>query len=271
MLACFGVTVAPHLEDVRGDLVDKDVEMAVAEDDELEDGGTLHPPNFSPTSASQRSRASTPSGTPLTHSTRNSAISSMPTSLSSSSSSPSSSSSASAGLSTLLLGDGGGSVLSPSSASSTLRVGLLTALLLAAHNLPEGLAVFVSTVSSSRAGLLMMANIAMHNIPEGLVIATPVYASTHSAAQALYWTALSGSTEPLGALLALTLLRPLLTPHLIQHMLSAVAGMMVAVAAVELWPSGRAYQQHRAMNAGMAAGLLCMAVTSLVAEGLAAW
>ena len=270
MLAWLGVAVAldaDNADDAEGGSVQKDVEMGQVDEEEVEDDAVaLHPAVTSPSSASQRPCASSPSSTgPSTPNGRLCRTNSTP-----SSSSTSSSSSSSIGLSTLLLGDSKGAVLSPSTASSTLRVGLLTALLLALHNLPEGLAVFVSTVSSSRAGLLMMANICLHNIPEGLVIATPVYASTHSAAQTLYWTALSGSTEPVGALLALTLLRPWLTPHLIQHMLSAVAGMMVAVAAVELWPSGRAYEQHKAMNAGMVTGFLCMAVTSLVAEVLAA-
>ena len=226
LLSCCGVAIASHLTSGgRAEAVkDVDLESGATSLEEAEEELALHPINFSPSSAAQR-RCHTPS-----------------------------SAETSVVLSTLLLGEAGGSVLSPSTATSTLRVGLLTALLLALHNLPEGLAVFVSTVNSERAGLLMMLSICMHNIPEGLVIATPVYASTHSTAQTLWWTALSGCTEPLGAVLALTLLRSWLTPVLIQRLLSGVAGMMIAVAVVELWPSGRAYQQNGAMNAGIGVG-----------------
>ena len=59
------------------------------------------------------------------------------------------------------------SLLPSSPASlSTLRLGVLTALLLAVHNLPEGLAVFVSSFDDQQAGLAMALALSAHNIPE---------------------------------------------------------------------------------------------------------
>ena len=52
------------------------------------------------------------------------------------------------------------------SSNSTLRLGVLTALLLAVHNLPEGLAVFVSSFDDTQAGLSMALALSAHNIPE---------------------------------------------------------------------------------------------------------
>jgi len=51
-----------------------------------------------------------------------------------------------------------------------LRVGLLTAVTLTAHNLPEGMAVAISTMGSVKLGLKLAVAIALHNIPEGLAI-----------------------------------------------------------------------------------------------------
>lgn len=60
----------------------------------------------------------------------------------------------------------------------TLRIALLTMVILTMHNVPEGLAVVFSTLNDFNRGVLITLAIAMHNIPEGLVIAAPHYAST---------------------------------------------------------------------------------------------
>lgn len=51
-----------------------------------------------------------------------------------------------------------------------LCAGLLAALAVSIHNMPEGLATFISTVADSRMGVAMAIAIAMHNIPEGIVV-----------------------------------------------------------------------------------------------------
>ena len=45
-------------------------------------------------------------------------------------------------------------------------MGLLTALAVAMHNLPEGLATFIGAVSSPVAGVAIALAIALHNVPE---------------------------------------------------------------------------------------------------------
>jgi ZIP family zinc transporter len=45
------------------------------------------------------------------------------------------------------------------------RLGLITAFTLTCHNLPEGMAVALSTMGSSSLGLRMAFAIALHNIP----------------------------------------------------------------------------------------------------------
>ena len=47
-------------------------------------------------------------------------------------------------------------------------MGLLTALTIAIHNFPEGLATFVATLDDPTVGAALAVVIAIHNIPEGL-------------------------------------------------------------------------------------------------------
>ncbi|PZU42029.1 MAG: hypothetical protein DI571_12040, partial [Arsenicicoccus sp.] len=82
-----------------------------------------------------------------------------------------------------------------------LRSGVLIALVVGLHNLPEGLATFVSTLEDPAGGLVLAVGIAIHNVPEGLAVAAPIYAATRSRSQALLWATLSGLAEPLGGLL----------------------------------------------------------------------
>lgn len=45
-------------------------------------------------------------------------------------------------------------------------MGLLTALAVGLHNVPEGLATFIGTIASPTAGVAIAVAIALHNIPE---------------------------------------------------------------------------------------------------------
>merc|ERR1719456_441213 len=115
------------------------------------------------------------------------------------------------------------------------------ALVLTAHNFPEGLAVAVSAMDSSRLGVLVAVAVAAHNIPEGIVIAVPLYAASKSRAKAVGWALMSGLTEPLGALCAVLFLRPWVTERGLQAILCLVAGMMFAVSFIELFPAAWRY------------------------------
>lgn len=73
------------------------------------------------------------------------------------------------------------------------------------------------------------------------------------------WTALSGMSEPLGALLSLAYLREYLTPDLVQMMLCGVGGVMTAVSLLELIPEGLRHKSNRnEMLRGAVIGALLM-------------
>ncbi|KAF5032920.1 Zinc transporter ZupT [anaerobic digester metagenome] len=141
-----------------------------------------------------------------------------------------------------------------------LRLGLFSMLALLLHNLPEGMAVFLSASRDVKLGLKLCAAIALHNIPEGISVAMPVYAALDRRAPALGLAAVSGVAEPLGALLAMRFLQPVLTERGLAMMFCAIAGLMSAIAVAELLPAALCGKQPGYGVAGVLFGILLMLV-----------
>jgi ZIP family zinc transporter len=148
-----------------------------------------------------------------------------------------------------------------------LRVGLLTAVTLTAHNLPEGMAVAISTMGSVNLGLKLAVAIALHNIPEGLAIACPLIMSKrYSPAAAIGIAFASGLSEPVGALLTLLVLQTVITQERIDYALAFVGGVMMAVASLELMPEALRLQRLDMTVSGFITGVFVMG-TSLYVLG----
>merc|ERR1711988_307481 len=106
------------------------------------------------------------------------------------------------------------------------RMGIMTALAIAIHNFPEGLATFLATIEDTSLGASLGVAIAVHNIPEGLCVAMPIYYATGSKCKAFAWSLLSGVTEPIGGILGFALLQPVFTPMVFGLVFAMVGGMM---------------------------------------------
>ncbi len=122
------------------------------------------------------------------------------------------------------------------------RAGALIALAVGLHNIPEGAAPFATAVVAVGGGIVTTIAIALHNIPEGLAIAAPVLAHGGRRSRAFWLTFAAGAAEVVGALLALAFY-DYLTPMRIGGLLAFVAGIMLAIAVVELIPA--AWQMTR--------------------------
>ncbi len=121
------------------------------------------------------------------------------------------------------------------------RVGIISMLAIIAHNLPEGIATFLSASNNTKLGLVLTIAIALHNIPEGISIAIPIFYSTNSRKKAFFYTLLSGLSEPLGALLAFLFLSPFITPLMMGFLLAIIAGIMIHISIYELFPESWSY------------------------------
>lgn len=141
------------------------------------------------------------------------------------------------------------------------RVGLVAALAITAHNLPEGLATFFATLDDPVVGASLGVAIALHNIPEGVSVAVPVFYATGSRRRAVQAAFLSGLAEPAGALLGYLVLAPFLSPTLLGVLFGAIAGVMVFLALDELLPTAKRYAAGHETAYGMVGGMGVLALS----------
>ncbi|KAL4175859.1 hypothetical protein KRP22_000818 [Phytophthora ramorum] len=114
------------------------------------------------------------------------------------------------------------------------RAGVMTGIAVAIHNFPEGLALFVSSLSGLRSGVVLSIGIILHNFPEGVAIAAPVYYATGSKMEAFKWTALSGIAQPCGAAIGWAAVSGGMSFGLQASLYGVVAGMLVCITVKEL-------------------------------------
>ena len=145
-----------------------------------------------------------------------------------------------------------------------MRMGALTAMAIALHNFPEGLATFVSALQEPGVAIPIVAAIAIHNIPEGIAVSVPIYQATGSRFKAFRYSFLSGLAEPAGALIGWLILMPVMNDVVFGLIFASVAGIMVFISFDELLPAAREYGEHHLSIYGLIAGMSVMAVSLLV-------
>lgn len=145
-----------------------------------------------------------------------------------------------------------------------MRMGLMTALAIAIHNLPEGLATFVSALQDPQLAIPIVVAIAIHNIPEGMAVSVPIYQATGSKKRAFAYSFLSGLAEPIGALVGWFLLMPVMNDMVYGMIFASVAGIMVFISLDELLPAAHEYGEHHLSIYGLIAGMVVMALSLLL-------
>ena len=148
--------------------------------------------------------------------------------------------------------------------SALMRMGLLSALAIAIHNFPEGLATFTGALQDPALGLSIAVAIAIHNIPEGIAVSIPLYYATGSKRRAFLWSFLSGLSEPVGALVGYLLLATLFNDMVFGLLFAAVGGIMVFISLDQLLPTAEKYGEHHLAIYGLVAGMVVMALSLLL-------
>ncbi len=145
-----------------------------------------------------------------------------------------------------------------------MRMGTLTALAIAIHNFPEGLATFTSAMKDPSLGIAITVAVAIHNIPEGIAVAIPIYYATGDKKKAFGLSFLSGLSEPLGAIIGYLLLMNFFNDVVFGILFAAVAGIMVFISLDELLPSAKEYDEAHISIYGVIGGMIVMAVSLLL-------
>lgn len=143
--------------------------------------------------------------------------------------------------------------------SKLMRTGVFTALAIAIHNFPEGLATFISALQDPTIAIPIVVAIAIHNIPEGMAVSYPIYYATGSKKKAFLYSFASGLSEPIGALIGYLILMPFMNDVVYGILFGVVAGIMVYISIDELLPSAQEYGEHHLSIYGMIAGMVIMA------------
>ncbi len=122
------------------------------------------------------------------------------------------------------------------------HLGIIAMLAIIMHNLPEGIATFLTTNENQKLGFSLALSIALHNIPEGISIAIPVYYATLSKKKAFFYTFISGISELVGAIIAYLFLAPIINDFIMAIIYSIIAGIMSHIAIYELLKEAKNYK-----------------------------
>jgi len=145
-----------------------------------------------------------------------------------------------------------------------MKLGIMSALAIAIHNFPEGLATFTAALQDPALGISIAVAIAIHNIPEGIAVSIPLFYATGNRKKAFTLSFLSGLAEPMGALIGYLLLMPFLNDVVFGVLFAFVAGIMVFISLDELLPAAEEFGEHHLAIYGLVAGMGVMAVSLLL-------
>ena len=132
------------------------------------------------------------------------------------------------------------------------KLGLISVIALALHNIPEGITTTLSLA------------IALHNIPEGISIAVPIYYATYNRKRAFWYTFLSGFSELFGAILAYLFLARYMNDFILALILGVTAGIMIHISIYELLPNSWQYKKRKATIFSFLLGIMTMLVCEML-------
>ena len=144
------------------------------------------------------------------------------------------------------------------------KIGIISMLAIIIHNIPEGIATYLSTESNFKLGLSLTIAIALHNIPEGISIALPIYYGLKSRGKALIYTLFSALSEPLGALLAYLFLSKIITNNIMGILMSLIAGIMIQISIYELIPTSLKFKNKKLTILSFMLGIFFMIMNHIL-------
>jgi len=151
----------------------------------------------------------------------------------------------------------------PNDKDKLYKVGIFSMIAIILHNIPEGIATFITSTNQIALGISLTIAIALHNIPEGISISVPIYYSTGSKKKAFLYTLLSGLSEPFGALIAFLFLQPYVNDLMLGFVFAIIAGIMLHISFYELLPTSLNYKNKKLTSLAFILGVLVMLLNLL--------
>jgi len=144
------------------------------------------------------------------------------------------------------------------------RVGMISMIAIILHNVPEGIATFLTSNYDLSLGISLAIALALHNIPEGISVAVPIYYSTGSKFKAFLYTLVSGMSEFLGAIIASIFLVGFSNDFFMGCLYAVIAGIMMHISIYELLPSSFRYNKPKQTILFFMIGVLFMYISGLI-------
>jgi ZIP family zinc transporter len=140
------------------------------------------------------------------------------------------------------------------SKKSLLRLGILVAIGIAIHDIPEGFAIGSGHAISESLGAAIAIAVVLHNVPEGIAIAIPFQFSGMGKFRTILIAFAAGISTLIGTLAAFFL--SVFSKELVYSSLAFAAGAMFYITVNELIPEARKYGHNHLVGLGVIAGIL---------------
>jgi ZIP family zinc transporter len=138
--------------------------------------------------------------------------------------------------------------------SKLFKTGVLTAIGVSIHNIPEGIVIGAGFMHAPQFGIFVAVAIALHNIPEGIATALPLCSSGLCKWKSFKVALFSGLVEPIGALIAGIFL--ISYTGLIPCALAFAGGVMIFITLDEIIPCAREYGHNHFTALGIILGVI---------------
>ncbi len=124
----------------------------------------------------------------------------------------------------------------PKESNKVGRVGVISLIGIIIHNIPEGIATFITASYDIKLGISFALAIAIHNIPEGIAISIPLFNKTRNIKSTLLFTSIAGFSELLGAIISCIFLSNYINTTTMGILFAIIAGIMLHISFFELLP-----------------------------------
>ncbi|ETL79660.1 hypothetical protein L917_19753 [Phytophthora nicotianae] len=143
------------------------------------------------------------------------------------------------------------------------RMGILSGIAIALHNIPSGIATFTAGIEDPAIGISMAIGVGLHNIAEGVAVAAPVYFATGSKRKGIMWCVVAAVAEHVGGFIALAITGKENNDFAEGTLYGIVAGMMSTITMKEIFPTAYTYANGRIhlVSNGCLVGMLLMALS----------